>query len=380
MTTAKNQYAELGSDENPVLMFPTHYLGNFVLGLPWVLRVAEDYPTLTLVIDERFRELTEAVVPTSIRVIEYPRQKLKQPGSTLTRLGLYLGFLRRLRKATGGVIIDMEGERFSGVLCRLSGAKNRYGPTGKNAQHFYNTPRELDYYKHRYTAFGEILDVLVTDTAPSNVLPYQLPVMADVAVEKFLARHDIEGPFVVIHPGASAAYKLWPVEHFVKLFSMLEGNGLNVVWIGAGNDTEMIDAIAAAADQQVIHFDLLGYLELVALFKRARFYIGGDSGPMHLAASAGLDLVALFGPSKEAIWAPLGKHSRVLRGTKSCGKDCDAWQCEFGYHCLSSLIPEVVFGAATATRVAIDMREPALDRGYGDQTQTDDETEKELLR
>ena len=42
-------------NNNPVLMFPTHYLGNFILGLPWVLRVAEDYPNLTLVIDARFR-------------------------------------------------------------------------------------------------------------------------------------------------------------------------------------------------------------------------------------------------------------------------------------------------------------------------------------
>jgi len=74
-----------------------------------------------------------------------------------------------------------------------------------------------------------------------------------------------------------------------------------------------------------------------------------------------LDLVALFGPSKEAIWAPLGKNSRLLRGTKACGENCDAWKCEFNYHCLTSLIPEIVFGAASATRVAIDMRDPAFE-------------------
>ena len=346
---------------SPVLMFPTHYLGNFILGLPWVLRVAEEYPELTLVIDARFRTLTDTVIPSSVNIIEYPRQRLKEPGSFLSRLSLYLGFLRKLRSASSDCIIDMEGERFSGVLSRLSGARNRYGPTGKNAHRFYTNPRKLDYEKHRYNAFGEILDVLVSGKAPSNILPYSLPPEAADATEAFLQRCSISTPFVVIHPGASAEYKKWPVDYFVSLITMFKAQGLEIVMIGVGDDTRMIESIAERLDDtRLFHFDLSGYPELVALFQRAHFYVGGDSGPMHLAASAGLDLVALFGPSKEAIWAPLGKNSRLLRGTKSCGDDCDAWQCEFNYHCLTSLIPEIVFGAATATRVAIDMRDPTF--------------------
>ena len=362
--------------EHTTLLFPTHYLGNFVLGLPWVLQVAQDYPNLTLVIDSRFRELTDSVVPASVQIIEYPRQALKAPGSALSKLASYLRFLRQLRRATHKLIIDMEGERFTGVLSRLSGAKLRLGPTGKNAHLFYNNPRDLDYGKHRYNAFGQILDLIVQDTPPSNVLPYRLPETSNEAVDVFLKRSKIHGDFLVIHPGASADYKKWPVDYFAKLYDMLGDAELQVVWIGIGDDKKMIDAIAAKLQEEknskrrtkdapvpppieLIHLDLTGYLELTALFKRSRYYVGGDSGPMHLAASAGLDLVALFGPSKEAIWAPLGEHSRVLRGTKKCGKDCDAWQCDFNYHCLSSLIPEVVFGAATATKTAMAMREPA---------------------
>ena len=347
---------------SPVLLFPTHYLGNFILGLPWVLRVAKEYPELTLVIDARFRELTDTVMPPSVSIIEYPRQRLRAPSSILSRLSLYLSFLRRLRKASDDCIIDMEGERFSGVLSRLSGAKQRYGPTGKNAHRFYNNPRTLNYEKHRYNAFGEILDVLVADKAPSNILPYCLPPHAEHATDDFLQRCSISSRFVVIHPGASADYKKWPVEYFASLITMFKRQGLEIVMIGVGDDKKMIDAIADQLDDSnLFHFDLTGYPELVALFKRAHFYVGGDSGPMHLAASTGLDLVALFGPSKEAVWAPLGKNSRLLRGTKACGENCDAWQCEFNYHCLTSLIPEIVFGAASATRVAIDMRDPAFE-------------------
>ncbi len=108
-----------------------------------MLRVAEEYPELTLVIDARFRTLTDTVIPSSVNIIEYPRQRLKEPGSFLSRLSLYLGFLRKLRSASSDCIIDMEGERFSGVLSRLSGARNRYGPTGKNAHRFYKIRASL---------------------------------------------------------------------------------------------------------------------------------------------------------------------------------------------------------------------------------------------
>lgn len=337
--------------DRPVLLFPTHYLGNFILGLPWVLRVAEEYPSLTLVIDARFRELIDTVVPSTLNVIEYPRQRLKTERGVWSRARCYLTFLRQLRTATDGLLVDMEGERFTGVLARLSGAQKRFGPTGKHAQYFYNSPRELHYENHRYSAFGEILDALIKSPAPSNLLPYRLQTHSIEAVDDYLRGAGISQPFVVIHPGASADYKKWPVEYFVSLLAKLETSGLQVVWIGAGDDKRMIASIAAASPQKrVRHFDLMGYPELVALFHKATTYIGGDSGPMHLAASAGLRLVALFGPSKEAIWAPLGEASIVLRGPKACGKDCDAWQCEFGYHCLSSLTPERVFDTAIATQ------------------------------
>ena len=361
----------------PVLLFPTHYLGNYVLGLPWVLRTAGEYPDLTLVIDSRFRAFTDSVIPPSVKIIEYPRQALKTSGSALSKLKLYLRFVRQLRRATRDIIVDMEGERFTGVLSRLSGAKLRLGPTGKNAHLFYNNPRDLNYGNHRYNAFGEILDVLIQSAlipgkSPSNELPYRMPAESTEAVDAFLNRHSIDSDFLVIHPGASADYKKWPVEHFARLYDMLLEEGLPVIWIGIGDDKKMIDAITARLQQEsrsknnrgsevdkLIHFDLTGYLELTVLFKRARFYIGGDSGPMHLAASTGLDLVALFGPSKEAIWAPLGEHSRVLRGIKSCGKDCDAWQCNFSYQCLSSLAPEIIFNQTVATMRPIDGLEPA---------------------
>ena len=63
---------------------------------------------------------------------------------------------------------------------------------------------------------------------------------------------------------------------------------------------------------------------------------------MHLAASTGIPVFALFGPSDEAIWAPLGENSYMVRGSEACGEDCDTFRCSFNYRCMASLRPQSV--------------------------------------
>ena len=53
--------------------------------------------------------------------------------------------------------------------------------------------------------------------------------------------------------------------------------------------------------------------ELACWLASARLYIGNDSGITHLAAAVGTPVLALFGPTDPAIWAPRGPHVRVLR-------------------------------------------------------------------
>jgi ADP-heptose:LPS heptosyltransferase len=64
--------------------------------------------------------------------------------------------------------------------------------------------------------------------------------------------------------------------------------------------------------------DLTGQDLLVAhaALKRARLFIGNDSGAMHLAAAAGVPTLGLFGPSDERRYAPWGPNARVVRGAR----------------------------------------------------------------
>jgi ADP-heptose:LPS heptosyltransferase len=65
--------------------------------------------------------------------------------------------------------------------------------------------------------------------------------------------------------------------------------------------------------------DVAGEVDLLtayAMLKRARLFIGNDSGLMHMAAAAGAPTLGLFGPSNEAVYGPWGAHTRAIRGPR----------------------------------------------------------------
>ncbi len=107
------------------------------------------------------------------------------------------------------------------------------------------------------------------------------------------------GDFVVIHPFSGGRKKNWPIERFRQLARDLEAR-LPVRWC-AGPEEGLEGAM---------RFDNL--YELACWLASARLYIGNDSGITHLAASAGAPVVALFGPTDPAVWAPRGSRVRVV--------------------------------------------------------------------
>jgi heptosyltransferase-3 len=261
-----------------------------------------------------------------------------------SRLSHYWRFMRAFRGARTDTILDLEGERFTGVLARLSGCNNRVGHTGKRAELFYTDIRDPNYKNHRFKAFGEIVSEYVDEVAPSSSLPYRIGASAGETIEKLVTAAAGKN-LVAVHPGASVSYKLWPGEYFAEFVTLLHEAGLQVVWVGAGeNDAEIIDAVTAQlGGVEVFNFcNRLSFAELAELYRRCRFFVGGDSGPMHLAASTGIPVFALFGPSDEAIWAPLGENSYMVRGSEACGEDCDTFRCSFNYRCMTSLRPQSV--------------------------------------
>lgn len=102
---------------------------------------------------------------------------------------------------------------------------------------------------------------------------------------------------VVIHPFSGSLRKNWPLGSYAELARFLP---LKTEWV-CGPEEQLQDAV---------RFDNLA--ELAAWMAAARLYVGNDSGITHLAAAAGVAVIAIFGPSSPDTWAPRGKNVTVL--------------------------------------------------------------------
>jgi heptosyltransferase-3 len=108
------------------------------------------------------------------------------------------------------------------------------------------------------------------------------------------------GDFAVIHPFSGSPRKNWPMERYRELAGSIE---MPVRWC-AGPEEDLEGAVRIG--------DLY---ELACWIRSARVYVGNDSGITHLATAAGAPVVAIFGPTNPAVWAPRGERVRVIAGT-----------------------------------------------------------------
>lgn len=132
------------------------------------------------------------------------------------------------------------------------------------------------------------------------------------------------GKVLAVGPTANWGGKMWPAERFIDLIRRITGPdgflpGARVMLIGAAGERDAaLPVIEAIPDAQLI--DLVGKTDLpltAACLERADFYVGNDSGPMHMAAAVGLPTLGLFGPSPEDRYGPWGPKGASVRGPES---------------------------------------------------------------
>jgi ADP-heptose:LPS heptosyltransferase len=125
---------------------------------------------------------------------------------------------------------------------------------------------------------------------------------------------------LAIGPTANWQAKTWRSEYFSELIERLTSpdgilSNSCVLLLGRDDERPMIQRlINSIPDERLI--DLIGRIDLLtayACLKRSVFYIGNDSGLMHLAAASGAPTLGLFGPTQEELYAPWGENTAVVR-------------------------------------------------------------------
>lgn len=232
---------------------------------------------------------------------------------SLTTLGEIAALGQELVARRYDVCVDLQGSIRSGVIGWLAGATRFVGP---------EKPREglaRRLYGQRVAVSGKNVIgqacELLGEAMRTEIVPEMVRVPIDPAAEVW--GKELAERFVLIAPTAGWGAKEWGASRFAELARGLKANGWQVLVNATAEGSAAIsEEVAGAGEAKIVRSTVA---EMIALVRRAALVIGGDTGPVHLAAAIGRPTVALFGPTDPERNGPAfpGARVKVLRDQAS---------------------------------------------------------------
>ena len=215
------------------------------------------------------------------------------------------------------VAIDLQGAMRSAILARASGARIVCGssePRESPASLWY-TRSVIPRGAHVIEQNLSVAEALIGNPIGIPRIEFPINPTAEKRIHNILAQQGIRD-YAILNPGAGWGAKRWPAERYGEVARQLCADGLYpLINYGPGEERLVEEVVAASAG--TAKPIKLTISELIALMRRANLFIGGDTGPMHLAAALHIPVVAIFGPTNPARNGPYGTRSIVLRNPVS---------------------------------------------------------------
>jgi heptosyltransferase I len=217
--------------------------------------------------------------------------------------------------------MDLQGGLRSSVLARLSGARLVYGaaePRESPASLWYTRKviaRGRHVVEQNLSVAATLLEEREEITVPDISCDFPHDSQAEARIGRRLAEYGLDD-FAILNPGAGWGAKRWPAVRYGEVARKLADRGVrSIVNYGPGEE-ELVSAVETASGGAARAMSCT-ITELIALTRRARLFLGGDTGPLHLAAALRVPVVAIFGPTDPARNGPYGTRSVVLRSPES---------------------------------------------------------------
>ena len=286
-------------------------IGDCIHSLPLLCALRKAYPDafIAWMIEGRTGDLLEGH-PALDRLVRVRRKWLKSPRAVLR-------LRRELRDMKFDVAIDSQGLTKSAVAARLSGARRRIGFRGVDGRELspwlnndlveptatHVIDRNLELLRPLGIARAEV-EFCLPDSAPDAQM-----------AETCIAALALSRGYAIVNPGAGWPSKLWAPDRYAAVARYLgEKRGLPtlVVWAGDQEKTWAESIVSGSAG--FAHLAPATTLtQLAALLRRARLFVGSDTGPLHLAAAVGTRCVGLFGPMPGERNGPYGPGHVVVQ-------------------------------------------------------------------
>lgn len=325
-----------------ILIIKMSALGDVMHALPCAAALRELYPQAKIrwIVHPQFS--TFVPQPPYVDEIIYFDKQAFTKMSVKDKIKAFLHMRSFLRSFKFDLVIDLQGLFKSAVVAWMTGCKNRIG---------YNDMREgsglISKAIHGAHDQGHIvqqyLDVIrylgskvEEPFFPMPELTEEKAQLQNILLEKFSgsAKQDL----VALVPGAGWVTKEWPEAYFIDLAKKLIAQGKKIVLVGGPAETAKAQLIAENLPQEQV-LNLTGKTnlkELAALMDNVGLCIGGDTGPVHIAAAMGCRIIALFGASSGHRAGPYGKQVTVISTTEECAP-CFKRKCPLHKNCMEKI-------------------------------------------
>jgi heptosyltransferase-1 len=224
--------------------------------------------------------------------------------------------LREVRNQHYEIAADFQGALKSAAFARMSKAGVIFGfahPREWPAQIFYQYPVETS-GAHVIEQYHSLAEAVGGKPLTHRPTIFPRDERAEASIEKKI--YGVSENLVIINPGAGWGSKQWPAARYGEVARVLSLSGLFPLINFGPNEHQLAYEVqtASGGSAQPISCSIS---ELVALTRHARLFIGGDTGPLHLAAALTVPVVAIFGPTDPARNGPYGTKSIILRNSAS---------------------------------------------------------------
>ena len=352
-----------------ILIVKLGSIGDIVHTLPSLAAIRRALPQadISWVVERRAAEILRDN-PLLNRLIEVDTKALRRwPVSGETLLAPRQQ-LRRLRASSFDVALDFQGLLKSAAIARLAKARRSYGfareALREPASRFLLTKTiRVPLRSHVIIKNLALVEGALGLTIPTDPSTFEFPIATTRAheTEADEAAAGVDQGFAILNPGGGWPTKLWSAERFGTLADELwTHQGLNSLVTYGPGERELAETVLGASrtgKARAVSLSLKGFYELA---KRASLYVGGDTGPTHLAVAAGAPVAGLFGPTE---WwrngSPRPEDICIERNDINCRTDCHRRSCS-QWICMDISVEQVLHFAGERLRPKQLMKESEI--------------------
>lgn len=319
-------------------------IGDVIHALPTAYALKETYPDchITWVVEPPAYDLVK-MSPYIDEIILFEKKKFKSFWGLLREYG---PLKRKIQARHYDAVLDLQGLFKSAAIARLGKAPVKLGMCNMRELSYRISrpvvgPNAQGHIVERYLDVARALGCETKEVRLDLKVPEREAEIARMIFAQ--AGADMNNDYAVLAIGANWPNKRWPAKSFAELADKLYNQRIIPVLVGGGPVDEQ-RATEICSYMEIPPLNLVGktnFKQLTYILQQTKFCLGGDTGPVHLAAGLGTPAIMLMGPTDANRNGPYHQPQHALEVSHPC-RYCWQRSCPKGWDCLENITTEQV--------------------------------------